>query len=114
MGFKMSRESKAGGSILFLFFLMATLSACISNTTNSKTAADDLTLEKQQEKKILNIGIEHDASRTSILISGNTVLNYAAVKQLEPRGVIMHFPDTSIDLEGPLLNIEGSSPDKIP
>lgn len=102
----MSRESKAGGSILFLFFLMATLSACISNTTNSKTAADDLTLEKQQEKKILNIGIEHDASRTSILISGNTVLNYAAVKQLEPRGVIMHFPDTSIDLEGPLLNIE--------
>lgn len=104
MGCKVIRGSKVSIAALSLLFLIASLSACASNTTAPKTAADEL--EKNQGKKILNIGMVPDGSGTTILISGNTVLNYAAVKQSKPMGVIMHFPDTAVDVKGPLLNTQ--------
>ncbi|MCP3954567.1 MAG: hypothetical protein GY697_20465, partial [Desulfobacterales bacterium] len=48
-------------------------------------------------KKITEVRFAEDSENVSIWITGNQVLTYTSVKQPFPAGVILYFPDTSLE-----------------
>ncbi|MGB9498745.1 MAG: type IV pilus secretin PilQ [Dissulfuribacterales bacterium] len=93
------KSAKKTGRILFLVLLILLFwsSYCVS----SPEGADNAAAVKSPAKMITGIMITGNRTASTdetgkILISANQELNYTSVKQYDPIGVILFFPDTSL------------------
>jgi type IV pilus assembly protein PilQ len=93
------KSAKKTGRILFLILLTLLLgsSYCVSSPEASDNAAEI----KSPGKMITGIMVTGNRATSTvetgkILISANRELNYTSVKQYDPIGVMLLFPDTSL------------------
>jgi type IV pilus assembly protein PilQ len=75
---------------IILLSLIALFTACASqNAVKVKGAGET--------KLITDIITSEDAESTTIAVKGNQTLTYTAIKQVFPLGVLLHFPETTLD-----------------
>ena len=93
------KSAKKTGRILFLVLLILLFwsSYCVSSPEGADNAAE----VKSPVKMITGIMVTGNRTASTdetgkILISANQELNYTSVKQYDPIGVILLFPDTSL------------------
>ncbi len=98
----MISEKKIGRSIcgLFLSILLLFSVGCASMSKNKETAS----VKADPQKIITGIKTVVAADSESVLISANKQLNYTSVKQHDPLGVILLFPETTLGEIAPVLS----------
>jgi len=76
---------------IFLLSLTVLFAACASS---QKAGGVKSTSET---KLITDIITRDDTASTTVTVKGDQTLNYTAIKQVFPLGVLLHFPDTVLD-----------------
>ncbi len=75
------------------------LSACASNKASKQEAGQgDMQSVETGNKLITDITIEDGKDPVTVSIKGNQLLTYTAVKQPQPLGLVMYFPETSLGI----------------
>jgi len=80
---------------IFLVIFMVPFMVCITSE-----AADQTTKEAQNpaEQKLINeISTDEDSESITVSIKGDSMLTYTSVKQPFPLGVLLYFPETTLD-----------------
>ncbi len=75
---------------ILLFSLAVLFAACASQEAGQVKSA-------QENKLITDIMTRDDAEATTVTVKGNQALTYTAIKQVFPLGVLVHFPETTLD-----------------
>ena len=75
---------------ILLFSLAVLFAACASQEAGQVKSA-------QENKLITDIITRDDAEATTVTVKGNQTLTYTAIKQVFPLGVLVHFPETTLD-----------------
>ncbi|MCD6584924.1 MAG: type IV pilus secretin PilQ [Desulfobacteraceae bacterium] len=101
----MISEKKIGWSIYgsflsILFLMLILLSAGCASMSDNKEAASG---KADSPKVITGINTVVAADSESVLVSANKQLNYTSVKQHDPPGVILLFPETTLGEIPPTL-----------
>ena len=81
----------------FLFFAVPVLFSGCASTTPAGKEAQRPTVESAKSKQITQINIAEDSESSIVRIEGNQLLSYTSVKQPFPLGVLLYFPETSLD-----------------
>jgi type IV pilus assembly protein PilQ len=84
---KLARPLNLG---ILLFSLAVLFAACASQEAGQVKSA-------QENKLITDIITRDDAESTTVTVKGNQTLTYTAIKQVFPLGVLVHFPETTLD-----------------
>ena len=75
---------------VLLLSMVTLLAGCASqNAAKGKTA--------EANKLITDIITSEDATSTTVTVNGNPALTYTAIKQVFPLGVLLDFPETSLE-----------------
>jgi len=75
------------------------LSACASNKASKQEAGQGVTQSVETGNKLItDITIEDGKDPVTVSIKGNQLLTYTAVKQPQPLGLVMYFPETSLGI----------------
>ena len=75
---------------VFLLSMVTLLAGCASqNAAKGQTA--------EANKLITDIITSEDATSTTVTVNGNPALTYTAIKQVFPLGVLLDFPETSLE-----------------
>jgi hypothetical protein len=72
-----------------LVSVMAFFAGC-----TSRQAVD---MKSAGSKRITGIGIRDDAEAVAVIVKGDPLLAYEAIKQVEPAGVVFRFPETTLE-----------------
>lgn len=88
---------------VMLIMLALLLSGCV---TYEKAGTPKVAEPAKVLKKITAVRFAEDSETVSIWITGNQVLTYTSVKQPFPAGVILYFPDTSMEDIEPNLSVD--------
>ena len=80
----------------FLVILLPMFIGCASNTKAVKETKN-LNAESSTSKLITQISATEDSKTSNVRVSGNQLLTYTSVKQSSPLGVLLYFPETTLD-----------------
>jgi len=82
------------GKQILLIVLMASIAALFSGCN-----ADNLpTANSLPSKRIIEILIREDDKSWGCFIKGNNTLTFSAINHISPAGVLLYFPDTTLDI----------------
>ncbi len=94
MDYKVNNKTGLKTLSVMLITLALLISGCV---TYPEDKAAKVAEPAKALKKITEVKFVEDSEVVSIWITGNQVLTYTSVKQPFPAGVILYFPDTSLD-----------------
>jgi hypothetical protein len=77
-----------------IFFLFVVAIAVLFGCAADKSAEVKLPVTK----RIIDLTINQDSKSLIFKIKGNQLLTYAEIKQAFPPGLLLHFPDTALDI----------------
>jgi len=96
MNGKVKKLSRIGATTFFLGMLVTIIAGCASNTMAVKETKKDAA-QSVEPKLITDISFTEDSESAVIWVRGNRLLTYTSVKQPFPLGVLLYFPETSLD-----------------
>ena len=96
MNGKVKKLSRIGATTFFLGMLVTIIAGCASNTMAVKETKKDAA-QSVEPKLITDISFTEDSESAVIWVRGNRLLTYTSVKQPFPPGVLLYFPETSLD-----------------
>lgn len=97
---------------IFLAVLTAFFLGCASKGGGKQKADEPGNTEPLQYIKQIGVSQNKDASEM-VVIEGDRTLTYSSIKQIYPLSVILHLPDTNLDLDTPQLHPESDVIDSV-
>ncbi len=93
------RRKLRKGAVIGLLVLFAGILSCATNkmAKEDASALDEVT-EPSESKTISDISTSQDTASISVYIKGSSLLTYTSVKQPQPLGLVLYFPDTSLGI----------------
>ncbi len=95
MNCNIRKLSIIGSMAIFLATLLLHFAGCASSTMTVKGKKD--IAESSEPKLITDISTTEDSESSIVLVRGDRLLTYTAVKQPFPLGVLLYFPETALD-----------------
>ncbi len=87
---KLTEAGKKNLPFILMASILALLYGCNSN--NSSTA------NSPTSKSIIEILVKEEEKSWNCVIKGNSPLTFSAINQISPTGILLYFPDTTLDL----------------
>lgn len=99
------------GHCVFIIGLVFLLAGCAGNWIERDKA--DGSLSGLPTKAISHIDLFEGSESTTVRIRGNVQLKYSSVKQSDPLGVVLFFPETGMDIDKSIILPENDFVDEI-